>query len=192
MRFPAMIKPSPRRSTPFIINQTKRGISSRDASFLVCKVPTGTNCAQIVRPLNVRPNALFYFVRYDRKNSGASRGIRTLDTWFRRPVLYPLSYRRLTSVIIAYGKKIRKGKKMSRFCPTGGYEADPALLQYRILQNYFSTNTLGMRFRSHMISCGMVSAVADTSSTVISSSPCLPMRTTSSPGRTSSSQATMN
>ena len=26
-----------------------------------------------------------YFVRYDRRNSGASRGIRTLDTWFRRP-----------------------------------------------------------------------------------------------------------
>ena len=85
MRSPAMIKPSPRRSTPFIINQTKRGISSRDASFLVCKVPTGTNCAQIVRPLNVRPNVLFYFIRYDRRNSGASRGIRTLDTWFRRP-----------------------------------------------------------------------------------------------------------
>lgn len=85
MRFPAMIKPLPRRSTPFIINQTKRGISSRDASFLVCKVPAGTNCAQIVRPLHVRPNALLYFVRYDRRNSGASRGIRTLDTWFRRP-----------------------------------------------------------------------------------------------------------
>ena len=115
MRSPAMIKPSPRRSTPFTINQTKRGISSRDASFLVCKVPTGTNCAQIVRPLNVRPNALFYFVRYDRRNSGASRGIRTLDTWFRRPVLYPLSYRRLTSVIIAYGKKIRKGKRCLAF-----------------------------------------------------------------------------
>ena len=49
------------------------------------KVPTGTNCAQIVRPLHVRPNALFYFIRYDRRNSGASRGIRTLDTWFRRP-----------------------------------------------------------------------------------------------------------
>ena len=115
MRFPAMIKPSPRRSTPFIINQTKRGISSRDASFLVCKVPMGTNCAQIVRPLNVRPNALFYFIRYDRRNSGASRGIRTLDTWFRRPVLYPLSYRRLTSVIIAYGEKIRKGKRCLTF-----------------------------------------------------------------------------
>ena len=27
----------------------------------------------------------FYFIRYYRKNSGASRGIRTLDTWFRRP-----------------------------------------------------------------------------------------------------------
>ena len=115
MRSPAMIKPSPRRSTPFIINQTKRGISSRDASFLVCKVPTGTNCAQIVRPLNVRPNVLFYFIRYDRRNSGASRGIRTLDTWFRRPVLYPLSYRRLTSVIIAYGEKIRKGKRCLAF-----------------------------------------------------------------------------
>ena len=115
MRFPAMIKPLPRRSTPFIINQTKRGISSRDASFLVCKVPAGTNCAQIVRPLHVRPNALLYFVRYDRRNSGASRGIRTLDTWFRRPVLYPLSYRRLTSVIIAYGEKIRKGKRCLAF-----------------------------------------------------------------------------
>ena len=79
------------------------------------KVPTGTNCAQIVRPLNVRPNALFYFIRYDRRNSGASRGIRTLDTWFRRPVLYPLSYRRLTSVIIAYGEKIRKGKRCLAF-----------------------------------------------------------------------------
>ena len=115
MRFPAMIKPSPRRSTPFIINQTKRGISSRDASFLIGKVQTGTNCAQIVRPLHVRPNALLYFVRYDRRNSGASRGIRTLDTWFRRPVLYPLSYRRLTSVIIAYGEKIRKGKRCLTF-----------------------------------------------------------------------------
>ena len=115
MRFPAMIKPSPRRSTPFIINQTKRGISSRDASFLVRKVPTGTNCAQIVRPLHVRPNALFYFIRYDRRNFGASRGIRTLDTWFRRPVLYPLSYRRLTSVIIAYEEKIRKGKRCLAF-----------------------------------------------------------------------------
>ncbi len=43
------------------------------------------------------------------------RGIRTLDTWFRRPVLYPLSYRRLTSVIIAYGEKIRKGKRCLAF-----------------------------------------------------------------------------
>lgn len=57
----------------------------------------------------------YYFIRYDRRNSGASRGIRTLDTWFRRPVLYPLSYRRLTSVIIAYGEKIRKGKRCLAF-----------------------------------------------------------------------------
>ena len=63
----------------------------------------------------LRLNALFYFVRYDRRSSGASRGIRTLDTWFRRPVLYPLSYRRLTSVIIAYGEKIRKGKRCLAF-----------------------------------------------------------------------------
>ena len=33
----------------------------------------------------LRLNALFYFIRYYRRNSGASRGIRTLDTWFRRP-----------------------------------------------------------------------------------------------------------
>lgn len=134
----------------------------------------------------------FYFIRYDRRNSGASRGIRTLDTWFRRPVLYPLSYRRLTSVIIAYGEKIRKGKRCLAFARQEDTKQIPPSSSAEILQNYFSTNTLGMRFRSHMISCGMVSAVADTSSTVISSSPCLPMRTTSSPGRTSSSQATMN
>ena len=30
--------------------------------------------------------------------SGALGGIRTPDTWFRRPVLYPLSYERLKPV----------------------------------------------------------------------------------------------
>lgn len=29
------------------------------------------------------------------KESGALGGIRTPDTWFRRPVLYPLSYERV-------------------------------------------------------------------------------------------------
>ena len=31
----------------------------------------------------------------DGAKSGALGGIRTPDTWFRRPVLYPLSYERL-------------------------------------------------------------------------------------------------
>ena len=68
-----------------------------------------------ITPIFIGALGEFYFVRYDRRNSGASRGIRTLDTWFRRPVLYPLSYRRLTSVIIAYGEKIRKGKRCLAF-----------------------------------------------------------------------------
>ena len=33
------------------------------------------------------------------KRSGALGGIRTPDTWFRRPVLYPLSYERLLSML---------------------------------------------------------------------------------------------
>ena len=33
------------------------------------------------------------------KKSGALGGIRTPDTWFRRPVLYPLSYERLLSML---------------------------------------------------------------------------------------------
>ena len=33
--------------------------------------------------------------------SGALGGIRTPDTWFRRPVLYPLSYERLNLVFSA-------------------------------------------------------------------------------------------
>ena len=33
--------------------------------------------------------------------SGALGGIRTPDTWFRRPVLYPLSYERLKPVFRA-------------------------------------------------------------------------------------------
>ena len=32
----------------------------------------------------------------NREKSGALGGIRTPDTWFRRPVLYPLSYERLS------------------------------------------------------------------------------------------------
>lgn len=58
--------------------------------------------------------------------------------------------------------------------------------------SYSSTQTFGTRFRSQRISCGIVPAVAETSSMVISSPPCLPMSTASSPGCTSSPQATMN
>ena len=86
-----------------------RGIPPRLSDLLKGRFPP---C--ITPPSWVQLDEL-YFVRYDRRNSGASRGIRTLDTWFRRPVLYPLSYRRLTSVIIAYGKKIRKGKRCLAF-----------------------------------------------------------------------------
>jgi hypothetical protein len=35
------------------------------------------------------------------ETSGALGGIRTPDTWFRRPVLYPLSYERVGSVFRA-------------------------------------------------------------------------------------------
>jgi hypothetical protein len=37
----------------------------------------------------------------NREESGALGGIRTPDTWFRRPVLYPLSYERVSSVFLA-------------------------------------------------------------------------------------------
>ena len=33
--------------------------------------------------------------------SGALGGIRTHDTWFRRPVLYPLSYERVITKMLA-------------------------------------------------------------------------------------------
>lgn len=77
--------------------------------------PPQRSISPIYYPTFMGVTGRIIFIRYDRRNSGASRGIRTLDTWFRRPVLYPLSYRRLTSVIIAYEKKIRKGKRCLAF-----------------------------------------------------------------------------
>ena len=39
----------------------------------------------------------------NREKSGALGGIRTPDTWFRRPVLYPLSYERVSALTIPDG-----------------------------------------------------------------------------------------
>ena len=52
--------------------------------------------------------------------SGALGGIRTPDTWFRRPVLYPLSYERL-NVSSLPDETLAKGRQgYYRRVPAGG------------------------------------------------------------------------
>jgi hypothetical protein len=43
------------------------------------------------------------------EESGALGGIRTPDTWFRRPVLYPLSYERVKASISRHERRVKAG-----------------------------------------------------------------------------------
>ena len=45
----------------------------------------------------------------NRAKSGALGGIRTPDTWFRRPVLYPLSYERVRKCYLIEGYRRLSG-----------------------------------------------------------------------------------
>jgi hypothetical protein len=49
--------------------------------------------------------------------SGALGGIRTPDTWFRRPVLYPLSYERLLSMLSRHKGECKVCKQDRRLRP---------------------------------------------------------------------------
>ena len=68
----------------------KRYPLSCDTAFYLDSESPKSSCAQTGN----------LFFRYNRRISGALREIRTPDTRFRRPVLYPLSYKRMNNEII--------------------------------------------------------------------------------------------
>ena len=63
------------------------------------------------------------------KKSGALGGIRTPDTWFRRPVLYPLSYERLLSMLSGRPEECKAPVTRRRTAPgVMALQAEPSRL----------------------------------------------------------------